>query len=130
MTADIFRIHTLSCKHRIPISIGPRRQPSEGSRATVNYYAVESVDRNGPLPIRHQIGLSYGVEKKKNDAKCVDPAIRPVRPVEKPDSFDGTLGSDCSIQNVFEAHRIFHHRTKHTTPHRSLRQLRWWFDCY
>ena len=41
-------------------------------------------------------------------------------PVEKIDFFNGMCGSDCSIEKVFEAHRISHHPTRYTiTPYNS-----------
>ena len=44
--------------------------------------------------------------------------IRSGHPVEKIDFFNGMDGSDCSIEKVFEAHRISHHPRKHTiTPY-------------
>ena len=49
-----------------------------------------------------------------------DRALRSAHPVEKVDFFNGMRGSDCSIEELFQAHRISHHSTKHTiTPYNS-----------
>ena len=52
------------------------------------------------------------------DTIFFDRAIRSAHPVEKVDFFNGMHGSDCSIEKVFDAHRISYHPTKHTiTPY-------------
>ena len=52
------------------------------------------------------------------DPNFFDRAIRSAHPVEKIDLFNGMCGSDCSIERVFEVHRISHHPTRHTiTPY-------------
>ena len=44
----------------------------------------------------------------------------PAHPVDKIDFFNGMHRSDCSIEKVFEAHRISHHPREHTiTPYNS-----------
>ena len=49
------------------------------------------------------------------DPNIVDRAIRSAHPVEEIDFFNEMHGSNCSIENVLEAHRISHHPRKHTT---------------
>ena len=43
------------------------------------------------------------------DPNFFDRAIRSAHPVEKVDFLNGMHGSDCSFENVFEAHHISHH---------------------
>ena len=63
------------------------------------------------------------------DPDFFDRAIRSAHPVEKVDLFNGMHGSDCSIEKVFESHRISHHPGKHTiTPYKTA--PRCWLDCY
>ena len=63
------------------------------------------------------------------DPNFFDRAIRSAHPVEKVDLFNGMHGSDCSIEKVFESHRISHHPGKHTiTPYKTA--PRCWLDCY
>ena len=54
------------------------------------------------------------------DPNFFDRAVRYAHAVEKIDFFNGMPGSDCSIEKVFEAHRISHHPRKQTiTPYNS-----------
>ena len=54
------------------------------------------------------------------DPNFFDRAIRSTHPVEKIDFFKVMCGSHCSIERIFEAHRISHHPTRHTiTPYNS-----------
>ena len=77
------------------------------------------MDRQGRFPIGDQIGLTQS-KKCLFDPIFFDRAIRSAHPVEEVDFFNGMRGSDCSIEKVFEAHRISHHPTKHTiTPYNS-----------
>ena len=50
------------------------------------------------------------------DPNLFDRTIRSAHPVEKVNFFNGMRQSDCSIDTVFEAHRISHHPT-HTRSH-------------
>ena len=93
-----------------------------------NSYAVGSVDRKGRFPIQDQIVHSYAVEKAPFRSQLFR-SSNPIRASRrKVDFFNGTRGSDCSIEKVFQAHRIFHHLRKHTiTPCNSSEC---WFDCH
>ena len=54
------------------------------------------------------------------DRNFFDRAIRSAHRVEKVDFFNEMRESDCSIEKVFEAHRISHHPRKQTiTPYNS-----------
>ena len=54
------------------------------------------------------------------DPNFFDRATRSTHPVEKIDFFKVMCGSHCSIERIFEAHRISHHPRKHTiTPYNS-----------
>ena len=54
------------------------------------------------------------------DPNFFDRAIQSAHPVEKVEFFNGMHGADCSIEKVFEAHRISHQPRKHTiTPYNS-----------
>ena len=85
-----------------------------------NSYAVGSVDRKGRFPIEVQIVHSCAVEKVPFRSQFFR-SSNPIRASRrKIDFFNGIHGSDCSIEKVFEAHRISHHPRKHTiTPYNS-----------
>ena len=54
--------------------------------------------------------------------------LKPTASLTTPYFFDGMCGSDCSIEKVFEAHRISHNPTK--THDHTLQQLRCWLDSH
>ena len=76
-----------------------------------------------------KVGGSHAVKKRVFSIPTFRRATRSAHPVEKR-LFEVMHGSDCSIENVFSAHSISRHSTKHTiAQHTNRQQLRCRLDC-
>ena len=72
----------------------------------------------GDFRSKTKSGILTQSKKRLFDPNFFDRAIRSSHIVEKVGFFRRMRGSDCSIENLFEAHRISHQPRKHTiTPY-------------
>ena len=115
-----------SCWKQLWVDLDKAPTHSEARKTSFHFFRGKSSCKhterrlfNG-LQIQLQKNWPYAVEKVPFRSQFFR-SSNPIRASRrKIDFFNGIHGSDCSIEKVFEAHRISHHPRKHTiTPYNS-----------